>query len=565
MDETIHIVFTNHFFWSLILGTRTLASSSIILNNNNSSLPSLRPLHKNIINSFRLIERPTTTPTPINALKNSFSLDESLSLMPEATLGLVSVDQLNDYRELVSSLTPNAQRWIAEMGLFLENGKLDQNETSLLKSLVGKNDIGTLAILTNPGIIDGVSQEDLDNFKKFDSDSINELVANDLILLQSQGILSDDAILRLKVLITEAEKGDYQLIKGLLLIHNYGIPEKGRFKYQVPTYNTQMMVLGKLLEMGIPQEYEVTALAASLDYGSLWTISDEEVRAIIPDYAIRMIHHIMETDTLIGKYGATWQAKNMPLEAQIAIVWGAPGNYYSLTELEAKSIKMTIGPNKSWSGFREIFFSNPMTEESFNFIFVELKTLNEMREFVFKNWKLTDIHQVTDKVFRFAMQDHLNYQKVPFIQKIDGRDIYNSYICNMNWEWQTFKNSGNFLGSNGDGYIVEYFYNSINLPGITPSFWLHQSGYFDPNSNLFKASDAEVNGWDKNKLIDTRMGWNKIPFDNFRLLPFPGNFSGRPRLFSPMPADKVWGPGIPAGYIYRADFSREAFPALSNK
>jgi len=64
--------------------------------------------------------------------------------------------------------------------------------------------------------------------------------------------------------------------------------------------------------------------------------------------------------------------------------------------------------------------------------------------------------------------------------------------------------------------------------------------------------------------IDPRMGWNKVPFDNFYLdeTMHPDSWSGRLRFLNPMNAHDVFSTGIPIGYIFRADVSEEAFPKV---
>ncbi|GAH27195.1 unnamed protein product, partial [marine sediment metagenome] len=101
---------------------------------------------------------------------------------------------------------------------------------------------------------------------------------DDLKELQEKGLFSEKAKQGLDRIVGLSED-DYEIRKGLYLINNFGHPNRGMFRYKVPSFNTQLFILGKLLEGGVPQDYERISIAASLVYGSVYTIADQKVKA----------------------------------------------------------------------------------------------------------------------------------------------------------------------------------------------------------------------------------------------------------------------------------------------
>jgi hypothetical protein len=504
---------------------------------------------------------PTATvvpPTPV-----PFNLEVSIERIPEIYTNSTTTETKSQYESIVGELPLEGQKWITGMGQFLEDNQLTDAEITLLQCMADKNGVTNLSVFSQPTIIDGVTPSEAKKYCATDVDSISTLLKDDIAALQSSGNLEDAKIF--DPLILMANDGDYEILKGLVLIDNYGIPPQEKFKYNVPTYNTQLLVLGKILKNGVPAGYEVAAVAAGLDYGSLWTIADDNLRAMIPGYASNMINYQASTDAIIGQKGVTtWNAKNTSLEGQIALVWGATGNYFPLTKEEAARIGRNIKPFDSWSGYREVFSGRQMTPVDFEFVSITPEILAEMREFVIsKNLIKNSPNNFSGNMFMFAMMDNLSYQESPVITNIDGLDIFNAYICNPKWEWQQYKSNGKFVGSSGDAYVQNFFLKSLNLAGITPTHYAHQSGFLDFDNGLWKDSNSEldvIRSWAKP--IDPRIGWNQVPWNNFVITSHPGNWSGRVLFIEPQKYDPIWKTGIPSGYIFRADVSKTAFPDL---
>jgi hypothetical protein len=506
-------------------------------------------------------------------------LEGAIAKLPEVYTEAVTPETVEQYTKLLSALSEEAQWWITGMGWGLEDLALDANEVALLELLAEKNVPTGMSILTSPDVIDGVKWGEVTRAQGYEVDSLAALLKDDIDELLAEELLSDEGLAGINELI-EMAGTNFEIAKGLYLIDNFGHPNAAMFTHQVPEYNTQLHVLGRLLELGVPEGYEVAAVAAGLDYGSLWTMADEDVRTLIPDYAHRVLGFQAETDDVLrqgrlesngGKTlfrPAAWQASDLPLEAQIALIWGAPGNYYSMSKEEAARIGYDWDALKVklWVGYREVFSGRPMSLVDFDFLFVDLSTLEAISAHLLSNDFLKDdLNSLSGSIYQFAMNDNLDYiwpEELELV-KTGGREVYNGYVCNMDWQWGQFKNFSRFVGGSGDAYIHTYFLKSVNVAGITPVRNVHQSGYYDCFDHMWKASDREIQVDPGIRgRVDSRLGWNKVPWSNWHINPHPGNWTGRMRILTPLRGDVVWSTGIPHGYILRGDVSDEAWPDM---
>ena len=483
-------------------------------------------------------------------------LSANIDKMPEVYTAAVSQAVIDQYKQLLSPLPTEAKKWITGMGWGLEDLILDSNEIALLECLSSKNPSTILSILTKPTIIDGLTLSELTWARGYQVESLSEVLKDDIDELEKRKLLSPEGLVGIQALISMAAT-DFEIAKGLHLIGNFGHPNVDIFSYSVPSYNTQLYLLGQLVELGIPVGYEVAAVAAALDYGTLWSIADNDLRLVIAQYAHDIIAYQNQTDVIMKPYNIPKQAKQLPLEAQIGLVWGAPGNYYALTEEEGATKQYMF-----WKGYREIFSTRPMSVSDFEFLFTEIGTLIEMRKYILANglFKL-NAEAFSCEISKFWYRDNLIYNYTPAIIEVEGRMIYNSYICNMDWQWNRFKNKGKFTGGSGDAYIHTFLLKSLNYSAITITYLVHISGHFDPLDNSWKADTYELSLADYQK-IDSRLGWNRVPYDNFLSNPIVGHELGRIRFLVPLQASVVWSNGVPKGYIFRADVSSEPYPPI---
>jgi len=508
---------------------------------------------------------PTATQTPI-----PWSLKDAIAKLPEVYNDYVSAQTVETYLRLLIVLPDEVQRWITDMGWGLEDFEISHDEIGLLEILAEKNVFSGMSILTKPEIIDGISTDELAIVKEYDIRSLEELLQDDIDELSSLGLLSEDGLAGIYRLI-EMAATNYEIAKGFYLISNFGHPDQRLFSYTVPEFNTQLYVLGQILDLGIPDGYEIAALAAALDYGTLWTIADEEVRSLIPEYAVGMIDFQEETDQIIALEGANWIAREFPLEAQISLVWGAPGNYYSLTKDTAAKLGLNYNPEEMsvWAGFRTFFTREPFSMKNMDFNFISLEYLREMRSQVIAdgiiNNSLSEFSYHLSNEYWYNEKLHYNWEGRS--GEIDGDEYYYGYLTAINFQWERFKgehgSEKKFIGGSGDAFIAIFLAKSINYPTIQQHFVSHIGAYLNLETGIFHASDTigYLERIGETRLIDKRIGWNVVPWENLYILntAHRSNTSGRIRIVRPM-TSYVWIYGIPKGYIYRADVSTDLGP-----
>ena len=490
---------------------------------------------------------PTPTPTP-------WKLETAISRIPEVYTSSISQETVEIYTQLVSEIPLEAQYWITSTGWGLQDFILGNNEIELLNLLSMKDNLDALMILTSPRMIDGVSKNDIDWARNDEVKGLSNALEADILELFEIELITEQSIEKISGLIQRAET-NYEALKGLCLIANYGHPNNKIFSRNVPNFNTQLFVLIRLLDMDISADYELAAIAAGLDYGSMITITEENLYETVIDYAYDMILFLAETDKLLAENEASWVIRDDTLEQLISLVWGAPGNYFPITTEISSELNIEIKPNNSWKGFYFLFRKKPFTKEFWDWSFVEIDNLREMRSLLIdKEFILLDRQVLADEIFHFYYETYLDYEWNPYVEEIDGWEISNSYISNMNYQWELFKNKKKFKGTSGDAYIDMYLKKSIGIAGFTPTFWIHQTGYFDDTCRCWKASQIEfTHGTERSKdHIDDHLGWNKVPWDNFILDNYQYNIHGYGRTYFMLPMPNyVWLNGVPAGYIYR--------------
>ena len=498
-------------------------------------------------------------------------LSDEIANLPEVYTGSIDASIVEEYESLVGELHLMAQKWIVKMGWGLEDLDLDPKEVSLLELLAKENIATIMSIMTHPKIIDGLEQEEVTWAAELKTSNLSEILEDDVNELLAMGYITSSIVTEIESLIGKAAVNS-EIAKGLHLINNFGRPNQGWFGYPLPKYNTQVLILGKLLALGIPDGYEVAAVAAALDYGTLWSIADSEVQELIVPYAHEMLLYQAETDQIMQNWAA-WKDRNLALEHQIVLMWGGTGNYRAVSIEEGDIFGCRFQKEKRcWRGFYHYFKDRLFTISDWNYVMVTIERLRQMRAHLLSSpsIKKNNPDSLGDSVRLYWIRDKLDYQYNPLAFNIGGQHYYASYICNVNFEWDYFKKNGNFIGTSGDAYIFDYLMRSLNWPGITTTYLIHTGTYYSPAAGSWKGSKSELEllgsgSWCPRDIVDTRMGWNKVPFDNFHLdeTMYPENKVGRLRFLRPMQAYPVFKRGIPNGYIFRADVSTEASPIMT--
>jgi len=262
--------------------------------------------------------------------------------------------------------------------------------------------------------------------------------------------------------IIKASESDDELRKGISLIDEYGIPEKSRFKYPVPAYNTQLSVLLDLLgDSDITPEYYRVSLAAGIDYGAVEAIGNKDVQAILKDYVREQVAYTIETDRILKNQGVRWQAADYPLQADIILLWGTAGTmrpypYGNNDEKYPPDYQPWRHP--SWESE---FYGSRMEAADFEWSFVSLKTLQEMRdEMVAKG-----IPPTLDEYIGAGYKGKYNaYRDVKtnyrsFVNTTAGKPVYSRDRTNVNLDWENYRKTGVFDSA---CYSGDLFSHGIN-------------------------------------------------------------------------------------------------------
>ena len=347
------------------------------------------------------------------------------------------------------------------------------------------------------------------------------------------------AIEQLKEIVKESNN-NYQIRKGIYLIDEYGIPNQSIFNFKVPTYNTQLQALFWLLEQrNIPKEYYTIALAIGLDYGSVITISDDEVKNMIKNYIPEIFDFIVDTDKDIKNFGVNWQAKYYPLEAAISLVWWAGTTWPT----EGKDYYQA-----SWLWVLNNKLKRPMNKKDFEWLFTEVETMKDMKKWMIDNG-FVDLTSTLE-----PFKEHLEYTKsYPFCYKewsgkilnylddffytegerkfvfglitggdsieIDGKTIYWATIHNADWLWKDFKKTGKvrFGSCLTHSFLDSMLARSVNIGGVQILSLGHAlPGYYSLRDHVWKTPVYELRAYMGHKRADG-CGFYKLIWDNFHM------------------------------------------------
>jgi hypothetical protein len=377
-----------------------------------------------------------------------YDYEAALQQLPEVSTGVMNQAEIDRYRILLGTLNakdPGAARWAAGMGLFAEDRKISDDEIAFVDAVVKKDD--PLRILVTPWARGGITSQAA-VWAAAASYPAGEYgyLTDDLQTMESRKGPVDPAAKEKLKAIVKASAGDYELRKGLVIIDEYGVPGKDVFNYPVPVYNTQLSVLLDLLKnTDIPPEYYRLALAAGIDYGAVETIGDSNVQANLTDYVKDNVAFTIETDRILNEKGASWQAKDYPLEADIALLWGAAGTMRPLPWSREDTGNPDIKPwtHPSWE---KDFHSRPMGMTDFAWSFVDTKNLAEMREMMIQKGLPSTTAGYSEKGYRGtynAYEDARNYSR-RHVNYTTGTPLYLRDKTNVNMDWEQYQATGLF-------------------------------------------------------------------------------------------------------------------------
>jgi hypothetical protein len=297
---------------------------------------------------------------------------------------------------------------------------------------------------------------------------------NNLPELKDRVDLKEQSARREVLLLLESE--DPEIAKAFLIMQMYGKPSNFT-TYAFPTYNTQLEVLFWLAEARELSEYDRTALAIALDYGAVLGISDEAVRDELRDYVVALYDYFVETDGLVP-----WAMENYPLEVDVALVWGANGiNHPLFFETKNQYPEGTTYSEIGIADYHELtwidaFREEKMTEKDFDWLFVDVSTLKEMRAFLLheqfreglEGFRVASTAESVDTLLTYSLMYHTDKPtaEVSYVE-VEGELTPGCGLSNPDWQWAHFKEEGCIIGNCRDVTCMNIFFlKSLNVPAV---------------------------------------------------------------------------------------------------
>lgn len=460
--------------------------------------------------------------------------EPSLGTMPEARGISVEGGAMASYQTLAAKLEPAARAWLAQSGLFLEDGRLDRMERSILRRIAGKRD--QVWFLTAPRMLDGVGFMDMVYARLWTyrvspySKLIKEL--GDLAKSPESGVRAE-AVPRFREMVARA-RHDPELQVGLALVGNLGQARSDRFQYPTPAYNTQLAMLGRLLGTARAPRADRATLAAAVVYGSLFGPSERALQKELPAYAGEMVDRACATGTLCE------MASVASLEY---LVWGAPGTAYPAF----------FGDDGLDSdGWYPRLRRKPMTLKQFRWTFASAALLDSIKSRVgSRGAGLLKMHD--------ELESLTEEEAAKGVVRYRGERFRGSHVMNPEYYWERYSQGVTVTGDSLDKAQMEVLAaRALGLPAVVGRVVVDQgsedrcfAAIYDQSARGFRAYPDDLLVCRRSRGIQRiQVGFQKLPWDNFR---FDTDATGSvTRILNlEVPEVRVLSEGIPAGYLLR--------------
>ena len=376
---------------------------------------------------------------------------------PEIAAGLIPAAQLARYQAALNAVRVRdelAGDWLVQSGTLLRDGVLDDQELQALDVVVNHADDDPLWYLSHARVLDGVSEQDVAYLQ--DNDAVPETdwyFSDDISGLEDNGLLSQDGR-RSLLRIFEHAHSDAEVRRGLYLVNTLGMPSGRAFQYPVPAYNVQLYLLARLLERGVPGEYEKAAVAAALAYGSLLTIADQAAREDIVDHASERLRLLIDTDVMLSAAGAHWRAVEYPLEALIVLLWGGQAGGYPQPGTLLAQVQ----------GLAAAAAGRPLSRDDLGRILVQMPAVRQMQDEMLS----AVVEQTGDETTATELLEQWWSER--------RRDEPDDAGPDLNRQWTRYRDGRGFVGGAGSAYVLSGLAASINLPLPWAELWLGNQG-----------------------------------------------------------------------------------------
>jgi hypothetical protein len=175
------------------------------------------------------------------------------------------------------------------------------------------------------------------------------------------------------------------------------------------------------------------------------------------------------------------------------------------------------------------FEERPMDTEDFDWLFVSIETLKEMRDWsVQKGFAASEVGKVADNMDAYA-HGHLHYYTdrpdiPPSYVEVEGKITPGCRLSNPDWQWRSLKETGEFLGNCEDVlYMGCMLLKSLNIAvgegnvkaeGLAHFVIL----YYEAKDDVLRTTSNQLSIIDRHAKGEIVYRYYRLPWDNLHQL-----------------------------------------------
>ena len=316
------------------------------------------------------------------------------------------------------------------------------------------------------------------------------------------------AVQRIATLALQSDDPQVKNAFGIML--RGGTPNPSDFHYltyfRVPTWNTELQVLHWLAEQTEFKKNDTLALAVAMAHGVFLSLSNDDLlgKAVYDD--VQSFLSFLRTLNDYQVSSNLTPLESYPLEAKLALAWrandwGRFGRvFYTLGNNPCPGATYETSTPANIHNFHE-YSTRPMNLKDYKFNTVSMNTLTEMSEYVKTQWggylDAQTIRNIVHDDWVYA-HDYPGY-KAPCENwvNIDGEKTRPTNICNPNYVWALFKNTGKGYGVSDDSNaFTDALIKSIGIAGMSLDYVWGPIGtdsheetlYYNPSTDTWSAT-----------------------------------------------------------------------------
>ncbi len=518
----------------LCLPLLLVACSGGLLPTPAAELPPVSPPVTTAAPTTGITSAPTLLPAPQGGAESALQAS-AFDYAPEIAGGLLPPEERDRYLQRLNALYEHdevAAVWLHNTGLFLRDAHFAGDEARLLDAILqGPGDaLWLLSHIRTMEGVDGAAVEYLASIQPVPAG--NWYFSDDIQELQAFDLLSDEGKRSLQRIFERAQR-DSEVRLGLYLINMLGLPDPRAFQHQVPTYNVQLYLLARMLEQGVPGDYERAAVAAALSYGSLMTLCDAESSERVVAQALERVRFVIDTDVLLAAAGADWLARDYPLEALIVLLWSGQG---AACPLPGRPLAQALPLDQAAA-------ERQLNLEDVDRLLASTDTLQQMRS----------------EMMRLVVDGSARYDGVCGLieewwstNRLEEADVGGP---DLDQQWARWLEGRGFAGGTEAVYVLQGLAAGINLPLPWAQLWYVQNDELqvapfglrlDPAARELRLGTSARTALAPLP-VDTQavLICYRLPWDNWRL-----QSGARGCQTLPLPLE-AWRAGLPSGYLLR--------------